>query len=1089
MAKSLTVYKASAGSGKTFTLAVEYITLLISNPDSYSRILAVTFTNKATEEMKMRIISQLYGISHNLSDSERYLEKVIEKSHLRREVIVERAQKALSLLLHHYSNFRVQTIDAFFQSVFRNLAHELGLHASLRVGLNDKQVEEAAVDNIINNLQEGNEVLTWIREYIEQNIHDDQSWNVIGDIKDFGISIFRDFYQQHSRELNAIMKDPRQMGQYIKLLRQLRDAKKNAITTKARELLDTIAGNGMDDPMLYPYGYRGGILIYIRKVAGGSFDGNPTSSRVQGCIDDDSKWVSKKNCSKETAEALKALASQTLCRQLADMEETRLREWTVYQSAVLTLQHLSQLRLLHAIENEVAETNRETGRFQLSNTQALLSSLMRHTDSPFVFEKIGAQLQHIMIDEFQDTSTLQWQNFKMLLLNCMAQADSHNLIVGDVKQSIYRWREGDWGLLNNIGDDRDLAGQTEIKTLGTNFRSQENVVAFNNAFFRIAVAHTADQLKEQGIGKSDQILKAYDDVIQEVQNTGGRGYVSVKLLPSADAKEGMLGEIVQTVDTLLQTGAKPTDICILVRTNKDIPIIAERFVNERPDIRLVSDEAFRLDASLAVNILVSAMHLLTHPDDILEKACLVHYYQVELLHNDGNLTHLLHADKLDSSLPEEYLAHATRLMSMPMTDLIDELYRIFNLQMLKGQSAYVCAFYDVVGQYLQDNIPDIDSFIDQWNDRLHENTIQSDEIDGIRIISIHKSKGLQFPHVILPYCNWTLERSSTLWCHGEYPKPFDLLPIVPVNFSRDKMQGTIYEADYREEHLQNTVDNMNLLYVAFTRAEESLHIIGTRMSKDGRRKYDAGAPETNRSQIIECALPEIAKALHAEYESDEDFQNPLCFSLGTLETPSRTGATKQPSANIFEQQAQPHTVRVETFSTPLNFRQSNASRDFISSEDEAPTQRVSYIKMGNILHHLFSTIETEADIAPQLRQLQLDGTIYDDEITADQLKRQLQEALSHPQAKDWFSGHWTLFNECTILEPAGATIVEHRPDRVMANGEEIIVVDFKFGKPRPEYALQVERYMRLLRAMGYSRVQGYLWYVLRNEIQPIIPPL
>ena len=425
--KPLTVYKASAGSGKTFTLATEYIKLVVENPQSYRNILAVTFTNKATEEMKIRILSQLYGIWKKLPDSAKYMEVICEKTGQTEAFVSERAGIALSNLLHNYNYFRVETIDTFFQSVLRNLARELDLTANLRIGLNDTQVEELAVDQLIQDLHTTDVLLQWLLKYIMENISDDKSWNVIGQIKTFGKTIFRDDYKHVSQILRQKMEEPGFFDQYTTRLKELRQAAEERMKQFAHDFFETISNEGLsiDD---FPYG-KSGVCSFFLKLQDGLFDESIVGKRVTDCVGDPEKWCKKTHPRKEL---IYSLADTTLGNILHMAMEERPRQWKLYQSADLTLRHLSQLRLLSSIENKVRELNESANRFLLSDTQQLLHALIDGSDTPFIFEKIGYQLQHVMIDEFQDTSTVQWQNFKVLLSEAMSQEGAENLIVGNI---------------------------------------------------------------------------------------------------------------------------------------------------------------------------------------------------------------------------------------------------------------------------------------------------------------------------------------------------------------------------------------------------------------------------------------------------------------------------------------------------------------------------------------------------------------------------------------------------------------------------------------------------------------------------------
>ena len=1072
MVKPLTVYKASAGSGKTFTLAVEYIKLLVQNPTSFRNILAVTFTNKATEEMKMRILSQLYGIAHRLPDSDNYLQRIIEDTGFTPEVVCKCAGEALHLLLHNYNYFRVETIDSFFQSVLRNLARELDLTANLRISLNDSQVEEQAVDLMIDSLTHTDVMLQWLLSYIMEKISDDRSWNVIGQVKQFGKTIFRDYYKTESKSLKQKINEPGFIEAYTKQLRSIRSDAEQRMQQLADEFFDTLESEGLSvDDLSNKRSGVAGMFLKIREKK--QYDASIIGQRACDCRMDASKWYPKAS---QHAEHIHALAESVLMPLVGRTIDEQPRQWKLYQSADLTLRHLSQLRLLGSIEQKVRELNDEANRFLLSDTQQLLHALISDSDSPFIFEKIGTQLEHVMIDEFQDTSTVQWQNFKVLLEECMSHRDTENLIVGDVKQSIYRWRSGDWRLLNAIDQQFSHAeARMEVKPLSTNYRSERNIIAFNNAFFTEAARQEYEQQLEKNPAGAEQLRHAYADVAQQWR-TGAEpvGNISVHLLPDDDYQEQTLQLVADTVSRLHEQGTPLSDIASLVRTNRNIPVIAEYFALHLPDIPIVSDEAFRLDASAAVTLLVQALHLLTHPDDLLAKATVAKLYQRAVLGRSVTDSDIfLKGLPLDDFLPEAFIRHTAELLQLPLYELVERLSNVFQLSLLDDQSAYLCAFYDQLNQFTQDDSTDIDAFVREWDETISSKTIQGDSTHGVRILSIHKSKGLEFRHVVIPFCDWRLELPDVLWCKPQ-EAPFDALPLAPVDYSEKQLQGTIYEHDYLVEHLQNTVDNLNLLYVAFTRAVSSLTVIGQRGAK------------ASRSALIERVLPVLVEQLPGStLTGDADEGAEMVFSYGSSPADSPAAAPAKPTANVFLKPATPQYIHLETFDVKTEFRQSNRSRDFIEGDDDGP-QELSYIKMGSVLHEIFSTIRTTADIDNALLQLQQEGVLYDDEVTRDKLTKMLHKRLEDARVSNWFSDYWTLFNECTILSlNADGTVLERRPDRVMTDGRETHVVDFKFGSPKPEYHDQVREYMQLLQQMGMPHVQGWLWYVYSNKIEEV----
>ena len=809
--KALTIYKASAGSGKTFTLSIEYIKLLINDPTSYRSTLAVTFTNKATEEMKIRILSQLYGIWKLLPDSKSYIEKIKADMDVTEEFMAERAGMALHNIVNNYSYFRIETIDSFFQSVLRNLARELDLTANLRVELNDFQIERNAVDTLIDNLSENDQLLAWIMEYIQENIQDDKNWNVIGQIKKFGENIFREFYKTNSKQLNAKLLEEGFFKQYTAKLRKLRNEAEAEIVNEAELFFDILNNHGIDIQDL-SYG-KSGPAGYFIKIRSGIYDESLITGRVKTAMDNGNGegWV-KKSATPE----LKAIAESKLAPILINAEDVRSRNWPIYQSAVLTLRHLNQLRLLNSIESKVRDMNQEANRFLLSDTHTLLHSLIKDSDSPFIFEKIGTRLNNIMIDEFQDTSTVQWQNFKVLLEECMSHGtEQGNLIVGDVKQSIYRWRSGDWRMLNNIEREfPTMRSMLNVQSLDTNYRSSRRVINFNNAFFTQAAEIEYKDLKignESQDEKSDisaeQLKKAYADVQQNVPEfRKDTGHVSVELLPQEDYLAQTLQKTADAVRELLNAGAESSDIAIIVRSNSTIQQLAEYFAEEMPEVRIVSDEAFRLDNADSVNIIVNAMHCLTHPDDLIAKTYIAKAYQTRVLGKDYvDVDKMLTTEEgTTEALPKQFVNNAPDLMAMPLYELAERLYNIFGLKNINGEDAYIYAFYDCLTDYLKNNTADIDKFIEEWDDSISSKTIQVNATQGIRLITIHKSKGLEFENVIIPFCDWSIEKTNTIWCSPKVA-PFNELPLIPIDFNAKQMKGTIFEDDYNDEHLQNCV--------------------------------------------------------------------------------------------------------------------------------------------------------------------------------------------------------------------------------------------------------------------------------------------
>ena len=521
---------------------------------------------------------------------------------------------------------------------------------------------------------------------------------------------------------------------------------------------------------------------------------------------------------------------------------------------------------------------------------------------------------------------------------------------------------------------------------------------------------------------------------------------------------------------------------MLIRYNKHIPVIADHFMRYLPGVKIVSDEAFRLDASLAVNIIVLALRLLVHPDDMLNKVRLAVAYQQHVLDNGADEKDIIlfrqHDEGyLDGKLPDHFISCHDEILKKPFFDILEDIFNDFSLQRLSDQSAYLYAFYDQVADFLNDTSANIGTFLDLWEEDICSKTIQSDSQDGIRLISIHKSKGLEFDHVIIPFCDWTLEsRNTTLWCNPK-ETPFSDMPIVPVDYSKTLLE-TIYADDYRNEHIQNSVDNLNLLYVAFTRAGKSLFVTG----KDTSNAKSV----TNRSAVLNNCLNDIMDLLPgASVDKEED--GGMTFTFGTLALEGKKEDKKQ-SDNVFLKSSDRIEVNPQSFANPTVFRQSNKSREFVKSQDGDEEQdNTGYINIGKIMHSIFSRIRTTNDIDKVLAQLETEGVLYGPQLTFKRIRRLLDNILKNKTVARWFDHHWTVYNECNILmwDDKEQRMTERRPDRVITDGQETIVIDFKFGHSQSRYHDQVRAYMALLAQMGHQHIKGYLWYVYNNRIEEV----
>ncbi|MDD3430994.1 MAG: UvrD-helicase domain-containing protein [Bacteroidales bacterium] len=1088
----INIYKASAGSGKTWRLSVEFIKLLIKNPESYRHILAVTFTNKATTEMKERILNYLQLLSTPRIEKENPVLRTLEQeTGLSRLTIATRAEQALSLLLHDYSRFRVETIDSFFQSILRNLARELGLGTSMNIELEKDEILEEAVDLMIEKAGENKELLEWIQAYIEENLIEGRDRRVAPALKKFGETIFSESFQSREKELYQVLSDKSFLNDYRKELNKLKTQAGEKLKKMGQRFFDLVGQHGLS---MEDFSYSdSGVVGYFHKLLNESFKTDILKPRVQQALIDPEKWVTAKH--PRRTEIIN-LAEKILIPYLQECEAERPKLYSIYYSCDLSLKHIYKIGLLTDIALEVRAINREQNRFLLSDTAILLKTLLSDSDTSFVYEKAGTELQHIMIDEFQDTSHIQWSNFKPLIFEGLSKAYD-SLLVGDEKQAIYRWRNSDWRILGNL--ERELAGtDLQFNALNSNFRSEQRIVQFNNALFKQASLLATDSLEQKlGIDCPDLAL-AYKEIEQQCPRTEEKGWVKALFVrDNENYYRHSLEQVVKQVEYLQEQGIKPDQICILIRQNKHIPEIATYFAQHQMDhpdspfcYTIVSDEAFRLDASPAVQLLIAALKILANPDDKLAKE--------ELRQCRSKLFNAYNQEAFEEELPTSFESQLNGLIHIPLFELADLLIRLFDLDKIPAQESYLFSFMDKLQEFLEKNTSDLSSFLRYWEEHLSSTNLpRASSMNGIRIISIHKAKGLQYHSVIAAFCDWSTkgDQRNLLWCHTNL-QPFSALPLIPVNFQK-LMNDTIFREEYQDECIQQFVDNLNLLYVAFTRAEKNL-IICSKAPKPEKKGPGKDQEIKTVAQLIYKVLSDQTHHLFSScFKAKDIVENEPNFDDEDEITDNAEDTAENAEVAGFEygsictdskedkdlRTEQDFAVEYRSFARKTGFRQSNPSRDFVLGGSRGEFHN-SYIDRGKLLHKLFSRIKKKTDAPVAVRSLVAEGLIGEEE--QNELLRYTQAALEHPQAKEWYSGNYRLYNECIILyEDAQHKLREKRPDRVIRQQDRMIVIDFKFGKAMSKYRKQVAQYMQLLHQMGHKKVEGYLWYVDDQQVEQV----
>jgi ATP-dependent helicase/nuclease subunit A len=1125
----LTVYKASAGSGKTFRLTVEYLKLLLKDPESYRHILAVTFTNKATAEMKERVLSALDELMH--LDPSNPLKgmpaTVCQELGMTPEQAKDRATQAIGSLLHDYGRFRIETIDSFFQSILRNLARELGLGAWLNIELNNDKVLGEAVDALIDSADTNPELLQWMTDYIEELLQEGKSWKIEGELKEFGKNIFKEYFKEKERALKDKLSDKTFLKEYKKLLKGIEREGLDKLVKATEPFFKILSDNGLsvDDFSRNKTGPCSYFLKLQREECGEEIF---LQSYVQAALEDPSKWSTK--TSKLNGKITELAASQ-LNPLLVETEQLRKKLYTDIVSVRLAVRHLNQVGLLTDISAEVNKQNLENNRFLLSNTNALLKSLLEGSDASFVYEKTGTEIFNILFDEFQDTSRMQWDTFKPLLQEGLANGND-SLIVGDEKQSIYRWRNGDWRILGNIPAEMAPALVVE-KSLTSNWRSERTIVEFNNTLF----AKLENTLNDMHIDKfhanSPELQKAYSDVVQHPERQEECGLVNISFLSTKNNgsyRSMVLSRMIREVEELQRAGVRPDQIAILIRVNKEIPEIGEYFAafkaSRKSDPNLcydiVSDEAFLLRSSKAVQIIMDALRLLNDPVNPIAQSLLKLDYQTDVELFSGSMHPLFRQNRqnrqtaerqpsgktnykklyVDSNpeeglLPEEFTDRFEALQRLPLYELVEELFRIFRLQEIPAQDSYLHCFMDKLSEYLLHAPADVASFLAHWDEDMAETSIPAGSaINGIRILSIHKSKGLEFHTVLIPFCDWKLlnSRPEKVWCQPT-KAPYNQLDLLPIDYGTE-MGESIFAGEYVEETLQLWVDALNLLYVGFTRAKHNLYAFcrGNDTIKDYKGPttisnllqdaLKAGLENLPGSSYTPAAPisfePLLTAPSNGEEGSDEDSEEEETllearYQIGAFSLGTGKKEDKDKGSDI--------SLSFRSFAHKTKFRQSNRSREFCKGRDPEGFSS-SYIDRGNLLHRLFQDVRQKEDVLPALQSMINEGLLTTEEAAV--YGNYAEKALSLPEVAEWYSNRYKLFSECSILSPgSNGKLQLKRPDRVMLEGNDVQVVDFKFGKPAPSHRKQVQEYMQLLTGMGHTNVKGFLWYVDENRVEVV----
>lgn len=1072
----LHIYRASAGSGKTFLLASEYLCLLFEYPTKYREILAVTFTNKATEEMKERILGELKKIAQG--EESPYVTVILNRIHKikNRLELQHTADQLYRTIIHDYAKFSVTTIDSFVQQVVRSFAFEIGLDAGFELQLNQDAVKEDLADRLFALLETNQDLLNWVKTVALDRIEAGQNWDFRSDLLSLAGEIFQErFYrfEQHMRELEEPNKAFEQLKKSLMTLRREVEENMKSIGKKATEL---IGAKGLA-PADFSYG-NGGVAGYFFKIQEGKYE---AGVRTLECLDNPTKWTAAKVPAdlKERVQSVYPSLNKLLHEALEYYGGMALD----YQTALAILRKLNNLSLLRVLADQLAEYRRDNNVLLISDTQQLLRELVKDNEAPFIYEKIGNRYQHFLLDEFQDTSRFQWENFKPLIEESVS-VGAFNLVVGDVKQSIYRWRNGDWRLLQQQVKEDIGAALVKEASLQDNYRSRKNIIDFNNTLFKTApTLLQQDFVQEMSAVTDESILqrlqqqqyfeiieKAYADAVQQKpQHCEEGGLIDVRFYEKQDSrspnswKPEAEERLCELIDELLTDRAlKPGQITILTRNNADARRVIDLLLHYQQtekarakDYNLISSDALLISASPAVQLVMAAFRYLLNEKDDIARVELVQANAIRI--NDAKrteekatisdpqlyrreITHQL------SLLPEAFFKNKDRLLQLSLYEATEQIIACFELDLWEKQQAFLLAFRDLVNSFSNKGKPSVRDFVLWWTEEgcLKALPLASSE-KAIQVMTIHKSKGLAFDVVILPFADWKLKSDKgILWC--EWPDSPSGLQILPVDI-QSALAKTRFAFDYFEEMLMSRMDALNMLYVALTRARQAIYMM---------------APQPSKKSSEEKTMSTIGDLLYASLGRQQHYQVD-----GLLHSAQ---SSKDDETNQLRIPLQKGTLR-----------HLQALREALDGEQLMLPRTNEQQKIGRLTHLVLSRIKTADQLNEELERMQLEGLLNSQEKT--QVQQTAQSALSHPQLAGWLRGEYNILNEKAILLPGGHI---RRPDKIFAGREETILLDFKFTQETsPSHARQLEEYRDLLQKMGYPSVQAYVYYGYNQSIVPL----
>ena len=1064
MKQKLQIIKASAGSGKTYTLARKYISLLLENPDRYAyrHILAVTFTNKATDEMKSRILKELYILSVRPAES-KYHDFFVPKRIPSDADLQAKSRAVLSDILHDYSAFAVSTIDRFFQQTLKAFSREIGQFASYQVELDKDSLVAESVDRILDSLtEEDSGLLSWLTENVLEQIEQGGRYSMDANLLEMAKRL-KSVQRQEVMDNNGISSDVDFSKDKLKEIRdecrKIRTSFQKEVQAKARRALNILEQAGVN-PADTNRGFMKALYVYAESEADSVIEA-PKPTFITKALDSD-QWFPKAKAAR-----LLPLVHPFLEAPLEDFCSLFDKEFKVYNTAIILDRQIYGLGVSGELNRAFNELMKEKNVLCIDDSNMILRDIIDGSDAPFVYEKLGVRYEHFLLDEFQDTAGVQWSNFYPLL----RESDSNgreNLIVGDVKQSIYRWRGSDWKLLDETVPSEFPDHKEEI--LNTNYRSLSNVVNFNNCFYKSA-AKVLDKMS--GAGENGPLTRIYADVQQQVgRKSSDSGNVSLTFCD----KENELQAVLDAVNEVRGKGARLSDITILVRSNAIGEEVASFLIEK--GVAVVTDDSLRVKNSLTVRRLVSLMSYVDNPLDTV----------------NGYL-----AKTLDISLPEGCTC---------LIDMAESLFRELKENDVeghwKGETLHIQSFLDYLQDYVASDGNNLRGFLKHWEEN-NPSIASPSSGESVRVMTIHKSKGLDFPYVIIPYVeNITLYKAGNYWCVPDLldtPLSGVADGVYDVTLSKSS-KDTLFAKDFLKESFLQQVDNINTIYVAMTRAALGMHLIARVPPAKCLKAIEDGdlTAFTDFSQMLYwfASVSSFGNDIPGSEELIPPFKvvRSACddgserFDIGEIVSFADHHASDDEGPGAFM------TGGDELPSIPLNpdrsdqeksvgergrLKYSSDSHDFFSEDGQVGISASKRIK-GVVLHDVLSRVKVAEDLHASVSLSEASGELTSEE--AVEVETLLAERIAQVADRGWFpDGGAQIMNEVSLIDSYGKV---YRPDRVVIRGDEVIVIDYKFGEHESSYETKLRKYAKIWRDMGYENVSAFLWYVHSGEIVFVI---